>query len=288
MNESFQAFDRWLAACVDAIKAAPEPLPDVDLRTGKAARSDAFFSKRRGLLEDATTTAEQSAFYAGSGCLPAEAVQILETFSSEQVLFRKGTARQFLHPGALDLYTGRGGVARALLRGGCPWVVTFEFTRSASEDVLSKVNMEKILRLIGLRAVEVCGSALVCRSFSAAITPPVRSSRYPRGLPSMSSAMREKVKEGNKMADFNAEVHSTCEALEPPVLYWTENPDAGFLWRQRGYSKFRDPAGRLLPFWHSLEEADKGCSEYTKASRPPPILHLQQASCATSRATSHP
>ena len=244
MNENYDAFDRWLAACVDAIRTSPEPILDVDLRTGKAARSDAFFSKRHGSHEAPFVEANQLGSHNTSVCLPAEAVRILETFSCEQVLFKKGTAWQFLHPGALDLYTGRGGVARALLRGGCPWVVTFEFTRSACEDVLNKLNAKKILRLIVLRAVEVCGSALVCRSFSAAITPPVRSSRYPRGLPSMSAAMRVKVKEGNAMADFNAEVHFACEAVVPPVLYWTENPDAGFLWHRKGYSKFRDPASR--------------------------------------------
>eukprot|EP00435_Cladocopium_sp_Y103_P055244 s81_g18.t1 len=176
------------------------------------------------------------------GVLCNEAVAILKTFDAKQVLFGKGVT-EFLHPGALDLYTGKGGVARALSRSRCPWVVTFEITRHSSEDVLAADNRRKILRLIQLGAVKAVGSALVCKSFSAAVTPPVRSLQYPRGVPWASAAMKQKIAEGNAMSDFNHEVHVECEEAEPVVFYWTENPDSSYLWRQRKYRKFRDPAG---------------------------------------------
>ena len=93
------------------------------------------------------------------GDLDPEAVEILESFSKEQVLFAKGVSN-FLAAGALDLYTGVGGVARYLVRNGAPWALCFEISRSADEDVLDPKNQQKILRLIVLKAVKVVGSAL--------------------------------------------------------------------------------------------------------------------------------
>ena len=91
-------------------------------------------------------------------------------------------------------------------------------------------------------AIKAVGSALVCRSFSAAVTPPVRTRRYPRGVPWASSSMREKIAEGNAMSDFDCKVRAECEAAEPVVFYWTENPDSSFLWQLPKFREFRDPA----------------------------------------------
>lgn len=177
--------------------------------------------------------------------LCAEALEILRTFDAKQVFFRKGIA-DFLEAGALDLYSGTGGVVKSLQRGGCPWVVSFEIKRSSSEDVLSKTNQYKIVRLIQLGAVKLVGSALVCRSFSPAVTLPVRSARYPRGVPWASSAMREKISEGNAMSDFDCEVRAACDEQEPPVFFWTENPDTSFLWRMPKNRRFRRPGSKNL------------------------------------------
>ena len=180
------------------------------------------------------------------GLLCAEAVAILQSFDKKQFLFPEGASGDFLEPGALDLYSGRAGVARALVAGGCPWVLTFEIARSPAEDLLRDDTREKILRLIELRAVRCVGSSLVCKSFSVAVTPPVRSTRFPRGVPWMSAAMKEKVSEGNSMSDFNAKIHSLCFESEADVdglvvFFWTENPDSSFLWRQKKYRRFRRP-----------------------------------------------
>ena len=180
------------------------------------------------------------------GQLCAEALELLGSFDEKQFLFPNAEKRSFTVPGALDLYSGRAGVAKALVAGGCPWVLTFEITRSSKEDLLLPENQQKVLRLIVLRAVRCVGSALVCKSFSVAMTPPVRSSQFPRGVPWMSAAMKEKVREGNAMSDFNAEVHVLCfesveETPEEVVYFWTENPDSSFLWRQRKYRRFRRP-----------------------------------------------
>ena len=173
-----------------------------------------------------------------------EARRILQTFSDEQVWWPKDSSKQFLTPGALDLFTGKGGVAKALLRSGCPFVVTFEWKRSAAENLLFTDNRQKILRLIELRAVLVVGLAVICASFSVAITPPVRTSRFPRGVPWASQSMRSKIKDGNSHSDFAADVVTSCEAAD--VDFWFENPDTSFIWRQKRLSQFRDPGSHRI------------------------------------------
>ena len=151
------------------------------------------------------------------GCLPDEAVQILQTFSNQQILWRKGTSR-FLHPGALDLFSGRAGIARCLVRYGCPWVVTFEWNRSSSEDLLDEELRGKIIRLVQLKAVLLVGSAIICCSFSIAVTPPCRTTRYPRGRPGLSASMRRKVAQGNSHSDYHLKLLEECEAVG--CMWW--------------------------------------------------------------------
>ena len=166
-----------------------------------------------------------------------EVKDVLLSFPLSQFDFADGQPH-ISAPGALDLYSGVGGVRRALVRGGCPWVLSFEIKRSEREDLLCPENQRKIMVLIHFRAVMLVGSAIVCRSFSIAVTPPVRNALYPRGVPWMSAAMKEKVKEGNLMSDFQAEIHAACFACF--CFFWTENPDGSHLWRQRKFKKFKD------------------------------------------------
>ena len=174
-------------------------------------------------------------------CLCDEAVAIFASFNENQVWWPKNSSRKFVSPGALDLFTGRGGVARALLRFGAPWVVTFEWKRSASEDLLQSGNRRRIVRLIELRAVEVVGLAVICASFSMAITPPVRSPRFPRGVPWAPRSMKQKIAEGNSHSDFASTVIESVE--DNDRLYWLENSDSSYIWKQKGLRRFRDPGG---------------------------------------------
>ena len=232
-------FDAWLRSLESELRSNPPavPLNLEPVGSKKAERFEEVVRKR--VVPNKIGSKRTSVARPPVGSLCPEAVEILRSFSAEQVMFRADVSG-FLEPGVLDLYSGKAGVARAAIQRGAPWVVTFEITRSASEDLLKKENQTKILSLIQLNAVKVVGSALVCRSFSAAVTPAVRSARYPRGVPWMSAAMKPKVSEGNQMADFQAEVVNACEKAEPAVLYWFENPDSSYLWRQRKFrTKFR-------------------------------------------------
>lgn len=174
--------------------------------------------------------------------LSQEAIDILNSFSAEQVWWPRKSDRVFRAPGALDLFTGVGGVARALLRSGAPFVVTFEWKRSAGEDLLHESNRSRIVRLIELKAVLLVGMAVICSSFSVAITPPVRSNRYPRGVPWAPRTMRDKIRTGNSHSDFAGLLISLC--LQVGIDFWLENPDTSFLWKQKGLRRFRDPSSQ--------------------------------------------
>eukprot|EP00439_Symbiodinium_sp_Y106_P042431 s1427_g5.t1 len=80
-----------------------------------------------------------------------------------------------------------------------------------------------------------------CCSFSSAVTPRARSSRFPRGLPWLSGA---KVLEGNSHADWCRKLIGLCEKAN--VSWWLEQPDTSMMWRLREFRRFRAPdSGRV-------------------------------------------
>ena len=185
---------------------------------------------------------KKEVFFTVSTELSQAMCDILNSFRPEQFIIGKGFDGS--RPGALDLYSGHCGVAKQLASGGCPWILTFEIKRHVDEDLTSKVVRGKILALVRGGAVLLCGSAIVCSSFSMAVTPPVRNCQFPRGVPWMPVGMKVKVAVGNSMADYQAELHYECELCG--VRFWTENPDSSHLWRQRRYRKFKDPESSNL------------------------------------------
>ena len=52
----------------------------------------------------------------------------------------------------------------------------------SSEDLMSPELRARIERLCALRAFKLVGAGLPCSSFSVAVTPPVRTLSYPRGI----------------------------------------------------------------------------------------------------------
>ena len=171
--------------------------------------------------------------------LTLEALEVLRSFAPEQIVWPKGSKKMFISPGAIDLFTGEGGVAKELVRRGCPFVVTFEWCRSVREDLLDEANREKIRLLLTHRAVLLIGSAVICSSFSIAITPPIRSKRFVRGVPWMKPSFKQKVREGNSHSDYMAELLGLAE--EHHVYFWMENPDSSFIWKMKGFKRFLPP-----------------------------------------------
>ena len=138
-----------------------------------------------------------------------EAKDLLRSFPKRQYLFGKNF-NGFSCPGAVDLFSGSFGVAKQMIKWGAPFVLTFEWNRSTDEDLLNPAVRERILRLLRLRAFSTFGAAPICSSFSRAVTPPVRSMKYPRGKPGLRLSMRLKVSQGNSHSDFV----SDCRKLE--------------------------------------------------------------------------
>ena len=141
-------------------------------------------------------------------------------------------------PGALDLYSGNFNVAKQMVRFGCPWCLTFDIKRSHDEDLLNEELQLELLDLCRCGAFLSIGMAPICASFSRAITPAVRSRRWPKGIPGCSDNMVRKVLAGNRHAAFCLSFILLAETLGLP--FWLENPDTSFIWIQRGFKKFAD------------------------------------------------
>ena len=156
-----------------------------------------------------------------------------------QVFTRGGRAPDSTAKGCLDLFCGTGGVTRALLRHGAAWVISFDLLRSPSED-LSVLSCQTLVEdLVREGKVAVVAMAPPGDSFSRAVTPSIRSQRYPLGLPSLGGQMLEKVRMGNDLALWCRKLSLLCEAAR--VTWWIEHPDTSWMWRLRPYRPFADP-----------------------------------------------
>ena len=230
-------FEAWLRREANDRAAADDDLPfasisgsqELDLLPNSRVRHKRYLQKNAS--HDCQKGGDQHApMSMFPSSLSKKALEILRSFSKRQVIFAEGVD-DFLVPGALDLYSGRMGVAKCMARCGCPWIVTFDWERDSSEDLLSPTLQGKIKFLIGDGAVSSFGAAPICSSFSVAVTPPVRTSQFPRGRPGLSPGMRLKVQQGNQHNDFVADCIDGC--IDHYVTYWVENPDCSWWWRQR-------------------------------------------------------
>ena len=249
-EEKFEAFDNWMqqqSSLISNNKRSPFdsvfPLDELKAHdksptTGDRTVDEAPVKPEEGLRGTGDTT-ESFSEHRSVSTLCSEALAILESFSDKQIFRAKGVVG-FPAAGALDLYSGRAGIAKELVKVGCPWVLCFDWNRSADDNLLNTELQAKIFRLIDLRVFLLVGSALICSSMSKAVTPAVRSPRYPRGLPRIRVTMRQKVREGNQHADFTKEAIVRAEKVGSH--FWVENPDSSYLWRMRGYQRFLDPS----------------------------------------------
>lgn len=229
------AFDEWVSSVEKETFPTTTSFCELGYKAGVDLRPRSRLRLQENKVEKAKSGSSGACSIRFGSSVHPEIVELLRTFRPEQFRFSGDAVVD--GPGALDLFSGVGGVGKALVAGGCPWVLSFEILRDPSEDLLNASVQRSLLRLIALGAFSLVGSAIVCRSFSVAVTPPVRSPQFPRGVPWMSRAMKERVREGNAMADFQALVHDAC--IQHSVKYWTENPDGSHLWRQRKFQRYK-------------------------------------------------
>ena len=239
-------FDAWLRSNAGSRAEANDDLPfqdiagdqDLDLKPNARVRQRRI--RPTSSSDSAAMPAPVSTVTSTPSSLSEASLKILRKFSKKQVLFAEGV-EGFLSPGALDLYSGRMGVARTMITLGCPWVVTFDWERDAAENLLDSALQDDIKFLITDGAILSFGAAPICSSFSVAVTPPVRSSQYPRGIPGLRPTMRLKVQQGNQHNDFVFDCVALCIIYK--VTYWVENPDCSWWWRQRRWKRYRPSDG---------------------------------------------
>ena len=75
------------------------------------------------------------------------------------------------------------------------------------------MNIRRMIALRCFKSMGAAGAAPICSSFSVAVTPPVRSSKYPRGLPDLRRSMQQKVRDGNSHSDFTRSIRPCLFSL---------------------------------------------------------------------------
>eukprot|EP00435_Cladocopium_sp_Y103_P071851 s87_g38.t1 len=185
--------------------------------------------------ESANNTAQRGAAE-GRQVLSREVCDLLRSFPEDQFLFSSDFAsleEAFLEgPGILDLFSGERGVAKCCVARGKTWVLCFDLKHDPGEDLLLPPVQDKLVKLVTLGAFFAMGAAPVCASFSMAVTPPCRSPEFPEGLPDVSEKQMLKNWQGNQMLAFVQRL--ILLFLEFGGLFWCENPDGSWMWRQRG------------------------------------------------------
>ena len=159
-----------------------------------------------------------------------EVHDILLSFRQELFIFAKDENWPPVKPGFLDLYSGKKGFAHAAVKLGAPWVLTIDINDGADCDLLAEVLRRKLRKLLENDVFIHFSAAPICASFSAAITPPVRSPSEPAGIMPLRSGMKQRILDGNSHSKFVASLVSIfiCKS----ILYWVENPDSSYLWKQ--------------------------------------------------------
>lgn len=95
---------------------------------------------------------------------------------------------------------------------------------------MSNCMQQTLLSLLRRGAFRAMAAGPVRASFSTAITPPWRTPVFPEGRPT--DEQRGKVELGHRQLAFTLELVQTC--LTCNVIFWIENPDNSWFWRQRG------------------------------------------------------
>lgn len=266
------SFDRWLKKVGAPTPTAPLPFEDIsgcdllDLQPMGAVRSKSWRAKKAVAVSCAEQGPEKrdaagvsplaserndpdkpgkkgASGSALSGGITPEGVLLLESLPRRQFFFSSGV-EAFHAPGALDLFSGTYGVAKQLINFGAPWVLTFEWNRSSEENLLKEDVRNLIRKMFVFGCFLAMCAAPICASFSIAVTPPVRSSRFPRGIPGLRLSMREKVADGNSHNDFVLELVVTCE--DEGAAYAVENPDTSWWWRQKKWRRWRSSDSERL------------------------------------------
>ena len=94
----------------------------------------------------------------------------------------------FSKPGYLDLFSVCRGVAKVVSKTADTWALCMDIAQDPQLNLLDAELREKLELLIAGGVFFAVGAAPVCRSFSIAVTPPVRDATFPQGKPGVSNS----------------------------------------------------------------------------------------------------
>ena len=168
--------------------------------------------------------------------LDATASSLLQKVPRSQFVIPKGRSfdQVITKPGHLDLFSGSRIAAQELANRTGHWVLTYDILHSPTEDLLDPVVQRSIETMLLAGCFLSLTAGPVCASFSRAVRPVVRSAQFPEGLAGISPNMQVKVRQGNAMASWLADLVAKVIQLQLP--FWIENPAGSFLWQQPSWA----------------------------------------------------
>ena len=115
-----------------------------------------------------------------------------------------------------------------------------------SQDLLDPALQAAIVAAVEARTVAGVGLETICASFSTAVTPPIRTSQLPEGIPNLAPSFLLKVQQGNAHRTFVVRLVRVLILMEIP--FWLENPDTSWFWRQPSFVALQEDFPQV-GFW---------------------------------------
>ena len=183
-------------------------------------------------------------------------------------------------PFFLDIFCGTAGVVAALKRHGAEALgvdhviqkhrmkgpaVKLDLSVEANQDLI--VEEIKSDRVAGVMLAPPCGTSSRARNiplrnkFGKKVRgpPPLRSHRYPEGLPGLTGVSRKRVKQANILYKFCRRIMDLCEDLGKLCI--VENPESSLFWE----TKFMRPKPNSFK-WHIVHACMYGSKRLKKTA----------------------
>ena len=188
---------------------------------------------KRAEVEESRTLKEENAGSPTAG--EVERLDLLLHFTKSQFVYdrtRFANLEQALEsgPGLLDCFSGARGFSKAFVKTGCDWALCFDLKHSPSEDLTKPETQTVLLNSLSSGVFIAMVASPVCASFSTAITPPWRTKLHPAGRPGLTDVQQAKIELGHEQLRFVLAMVRSC--IEAGILFWVENPDQSWFWKQ--------------------------------------------------------
>ena len=175
---------------------------------------------------------------------------------------------------ALEVFSGSGALSKAWWQcrrlAGVP-IFELDIANDGSLDLLTRKLQQNVLGWVRAGLVTTVWLGTPCNSWSRAREipggpPPLRSGDFPLGLPGLRRADADKVRIGNELARFSAQLFRTCRTLGVPCAI--ENPHMSRLWNAPFTPQVTPPGSRSAkPIRDTIIDMCQYGTEYRKRTR---------------------